>query len=55
MRSLENYDKSHKFLIRYKKSEGINEKDVSAGPSTSKYWSLADKHILIKNLDSKDY
>lgn len=52
MRSHEHYIESHKVLIQCKKSEGINETVVSADPSTSKY--LADKHILITNLDSKD-
>lgn len=51
--SHEHYIESHKVLIRFKKSEGINETVVSADPSSSK--NLADKHILITNLDSKDY
>lgn len=51
----ENYDKLYKFLIWYKKFEGINEKDVFVGLLISKYWLLVDKYILIKNLDLKDY
>lgn len=37
MRSHVHYNKSHKVLIQYKKSECIDETDVSAVPSTSKY------------------
>lgn len=37
IRSHEYYNKSYEVLIRYKKSERIDETNVSAGPSTSKY------------------